>query len=72
MRYGGRQTRGCVESHSDGDLRPLTCNHMSHGQNSSSGDYIGTVQAPYEGAPRLYLRSFDHGSYGAILTCVPP
>ena len=37
--------------------------HMSQGQNSSM-NYIGLIKGPYYRATRLYIRSFDHGSYG--------
>ena len=35
--------------------------HMSHGQNSSSGDHEGLL-----GPIWLYIRNFDHGSYDCI------
>ena len=35
----------------------------SHGQNSSSRNYIGMIWDPFSKATGLEIRSFDHGSY---------
>ena len=40
--------------------------HMGHGQNSVEGDSLGFFLCPCYRAIRLYVRSFDPGSYGSF------
>ena len=47
--------------------------HMSHGQNSLGGDSLGIrYDGPFKWATRLYVRSFDHGSYRQLLVGFGP
>ena len=52
-----------------GDLVLWFHHHLSHGQNSLSGDYIVGTWDRHLRATRPYMRSFDHGLSAYHLPC---